>query len=117
MRIDTKFVLQHLHNRRGTQCRQIPIVSDIGAADRHIVRVALHKHTVVLVVLDNLGNLVKNVHRLGRDFITTRLEEHIVGQRDIDHPFQDLHIDILKLRGVERTGKIVGKHHQQRVAL
>lgn len=53
--IDAEIVLQALHHAAGTKCGKVPIVADVLTRDRHIVRVALHQHVVIGVVLDDLG--------------------------------------------------------------
>lgn len=54
--IDAEVVLQALHHAAGTKCRKVPVVADVLTRDRHIVRIALHQHVVIGVVLDDLGD-------------------------------------------------------------
>ena len=51
-----------------------------GAFSTWIFRIALNENLIVLVVLDNLGNLAQRLTSTGIDFITARLVKHIVSQ-------------------------------------
>ena len=73
-------VLQSLNDRGGTKTREIPVVADVLALDGHIVRVTLDEYVVVLVVLDNLGNLRQRLGSTVVNLVRTTLVEHVVSQ-------------------------------------
>ena len=110
-------VLQILHHARGTQTREVPVVADVLAIDRHVVGVTFDEHIVVFVVHDDLGNLRQRLFGTAVDLVGTALVEHVVGQRDVDNTLQHLHINLLQLFLRKRTSEVVGENHVQRVAL
>ena len=80
LRIHAIVVLQCLNHAGGTQGREVPVVTDVGFRDGHIVGITLNQNIVVLIVLDDLGNLREGLRCTGIDLIRAALVKHIVGQ-------------------------------------
>lgn len=76
----------------------------VGARNGHRVGVALYEDVVVAIVLDYFRNLAEGGHGAAVDLVAARLEEHVVGKRDIDHAFEHAHVDLVLVGARERTG-------------
>ena len=114
--IDTILVLESLNDAGCAEAGEVPVVADVLAADGHIVGIAFDEHLVVLVVGDDLGDLGEGLSSLVGDLIRAGAIEHVVVERDIDHAFQHLYIDVLEFFLRKGTGEIVGEYDVERVA-
>ena len=109
--------MQTLHHAGGTQAGEVPIISDVLSADRHIIGVSLNEHIIILIVGDDLGNLAERFCSTVADLIATALIQHIISQRDIHHTLEHLHVHLFEFLSRERACQIICEHHIERVAL
>ena len=57
--VDSEIILKRLHHRRCAQSGEVPVIAYVGARDGDIVGIAFHEHIVVVVILDDLGDLAQ----------------------------------------------------------
>ena len=109
--------MQGLNHGGRTEGGEIPVVADVLLRNGHVVGVALHKDVVVLIVGDDFGYLGERFARTVADFVAAALVEHVVGEGNVDHAFEYLHVHIVHLFAREGAGELVGEGLVEGVAL